>query len=159
VNILVVDDEVSVLESLRRVFSSFGSRTWNMTYVCSGDFALEALTVGDIDLIISDMRMPGMDGATLLTTAASRWPNVVRFALSAESNQTQAIRVADGVVHQFLGKPPAQDAVGRDRRDRAPLARRGGRRDSRDRQRGAAPAGVAPRVHGPPRRARGAIAA
>ncbi len=104
-NILVVDDELTVLESLRRVFSSFGAPTWNTIYASSGPSGLDVLATQPIDIVISDMRMPGMDGGTFLGIAAERWPNITRFALSGEANQVQALRAAGGVVHQFLGKP------------------------------------------------------
>ncbi len=105
VNILVVDDEREVLDSLRRVFSSLGSPTWNTVFASSGSDALAQLVAGPIDLIIADMRMPAMDGATLLTIVTERWPHISRFVLSGDANQGQGIRAAVGAVHQFLTKP------------------------------------------------------
>lgn len=108
--ILLVDDEPIVLESLERLLGSLGSDSWQITCVTSGASALEVLGSNPIDLIISDMRMPGMDGAELLAATAARWPKVARFALSGEVSQFQAIRAA-GVAHQFLSKPCRSDAM------------------------------------------------
>lgn len=103
-NILLVDDEPIVLESLERLLTTLGSDTWEIVCANSGSTALDVMTTSHVDLIITDMRMPGMDGAALLTAIAARWPQVARIALSAEASQLQAIRAA-GVAHQFLGKP------------------------------------------------------
>jgi HD-like signal output (HDOD) protein len=104
VNILIVDDEPVVLECLRRVLTSLGSEHWDVVCANSGRHALEVMAAREVDLIITDMRMPGMGGAELLLTTAERWPHITRFALSGDATEVEAIRAA-GVAHQFLGKP------------------------------------------------------
>ena len=110
VNILVVDDEQIVLDSLRRVLSSLGSDAWDISYASSGEQALELLDASRFDLLITDIRMPGMDGADLLASVAERWPRIARFALSADTNRDNSIRAA-AAAHQFLGKPCAPNVL------------------------------------------------
>ncbi len=63
--ILFVDDESRVLEGLRRMLWSM-RQEWDMVFVDSGPKALEEMARGNFDVIVTDMRMPGMDGAQLL---------------------------------------------------------------------------------------------
>ena len=63
--ILVVDDEDSILDALRRMLRPDRDR-WDMHFVLDGFAALRACEMGYFDIVNSDMRMPGMDGATLL---------------------------------------------------------------------------------------------
>jgi HD-like signal output (HDOD) protein len=63
------------------------------------------------DLICSDMRMPQMDGAQLLTVANERWPQTVRIVLSGYAQMEQTIRLVP-VAHQYLSKPCQPDQFG-----------------------------------------------
>ena len=63
--LLFVDDEENVLDGLRRILRSTGAQ-WDMVFVDSGEKALETLKQAPFDVVIADMRMPGMDGARLL---------------------------------------------------------------------------------------------
>ncbi|MES1146847.1 MAG: response regulator, partial [Solimonas sp.] len=73
-NILFVDDEVELLDSLRARLRKHRS-DWNMIFVESGERAIKELEQQHIDLIVSDVRMPGMDGGQLLTVVKQRWPD------------------------------------------------------------------------------------
>jgi putative nucleotidyltransferase with HDIG domain len=102
--ILFVDDDPNVLSGLRRMLRPFREQ-WEMEFAANGPAALEALCAGaPFDVIVSDMRMPGMDGAELLTRVRERWPGILRFVLSGQTDQELALR-ASGPAHQFLSKP------------------------------------------------------
>jgi HD-like signal output (HDOD) protein/CheY-like chemotaxis protein len=101
--ILFVDDEVGVLQGLQRMLFEM-SDTWDMCFVDSADKALGELSGREFDVIVSDMRMPGMDGATLLAHVHDEYPNVVRIILTGHSELEATLR-AMPVAHSFLTKP------------------------------------------------------
>ena len=114
-HVLFVDDEPAVLEGLRRRLQPMVGR-WNMTFVDSGQRALSALERIPHDVIVSDIAMPGMDGAQLLSHISERWPGTIRIALAGASDADQKARLLP-LAHQYLSKPckPEQlaDAVAR----------------------------------------------
>jgi YesN/AraC family two-component response regulator len=79
--ILFVDDEVNMLQGLRRMLNTM-RHEWDMVFVESGQEALALLAQTPCDVIVSDMRMPGMDGVQLLTQVMERFPLTVRIILS-----------------------------------------------------------------------------
>ena len=102
--ILFVDDEPNVLSGLKRMLSR-KRKIWEMHFAESGEDALSIMeTVDDFDIVISDMRMPKMQGYELLEIVAERWPNVSRLILSGHAEHESALRAA-GIAHQFLSKP------------------------------------------------------
>jgi putative nucleotidyltransferase with HDIG domain len=101
--VLFVDDEPQVLDGLRLRLHRQRSR-WDMDFVPSGAAALEHLKNVGADVIITDMRMPEMDGATLLRKVQESFPAVVRIVLSGHAELEAALR-AIPVAHQFLSKP------------------------------------------------------
>lgn len=101
--VLFVDDELNVLEGLRTRLHRQRSK-WNMVFLQSGKEALERMAQGDIDVLVTDMRMPEMDGVTLLKRAQEEYPRVVRIVLSGHAELEAALR-AIHVAHQFLSKP------------------------------------------------------
>ncbi len=101
--ILFVDDELGVLEALARMLYPLRAE-WEMAFVPSGEAALAELERAPFDVIVSDMRMPGMDGAALLGRVEKRFPEIVRIVLSGYSEVEAALRVVP-VAHQFLAKP------------------------------------------------------
>jgi len=101
--VLFVDDEPQILEGLRDSMRRW-RRDWDMTFVIGGTSALDELAAKPYDVIVSDMRMPGMDGATLLEHVQDRHPGVIRMILSGHSELESAVRAAH-VAHQFLAKP------------------------------------------------------
>jgi len=101
--ILFVDDEARVLEALRR--SLHGRRgAWDMVFADGCRSALGELERAPFDVIVSDVRMPGMDGTTLLQQVKVQYPSTVRIILSGHSDVEAALR-AVSVAHQFLSKP------------------------------------------------------
>ena len=101
--ILFVDDERNVLDGLRALLRPQRSR-WDMTFVDSGERALAELAASPYDVIVSDMKMPVMDGPTLLRRIAVEHPGVVRIVLSGFSEFESALRTVP-VAHHFLVKP------------------------------------------------------
>ncbi len=101
--LLFVDDEPLVLQGLRRSLRGM-AQEWNMTFVESGSAALEVLDREPFDVIISDMRMPKMDGAQLLEEVKRRYPAMVRMVLSGQSSREALLRSLSPT-HQYLSKP------------------------------------------------------
>lgn len=102
-NILFVDDERDLLDSLRaRLYKH--RHDWNMQFVSSGDEAIGVLEQQTIDLVVSDVRMPGMDGGQLLTVVKQRWPTAMRIIVSGYADPVQAVRLTS-LAHQYVAKP------------------------------------------------------
>jgi putative nucleotidyltransferase with HDIG domain len=101
--VMFVDDEPRVLDGLRRMLHK-QRNDWDMVFVNSGQEALRELEGSRFDVLVSDMRMPQMDGAALLTQVQKRYPAVVRIVLSGHSDMEAALRAVP-VAHQFLAKP------------------------------------------------------
>jgi HD-like signal output (HDOD) protein len=101
--VLFVDDEPNILEGLRNLLHR-QRRKWEMLFVQSGGEALKVLDREPIDVIVTDMCMPGMDGAALLKKAQELYPRSVRIVLSGHSELEAAMRAVP-VAHQFLCKP------------------------------------------------------
>ncbi|MEW5772823.1 MAG: response regulator [Thermodesulfobacteriota bacterium] len=101
--ILFVDDEPRVLSGLRRMLRVL-TPEWTMHFVEGGRQALEFLAENPVDVVVSDLRMPGMDGAELLGKVRESHPGVVRIMLSGYVEK-QAVEQAVLPAHQFLSKP------------------------------------------------------
>jgi len=101
--ILFVDDEPQILAGLQHRLRRQRAM-WEMSFVESGQEALRLLATERFDVIVSDMRMPRMDGATLLRKVQTEHPEVVRIVLSGHSELEASLR-AIPVAHQFLTKP------------------------------------------------------
>lgn len=102
-HILFVDDEQRILDGLRRMlFHKNGE--WTMVFAPGGAEALAALAQTPFDVIVTDMRMPQIDGATLLQRVKTTYPSVVRIVLSGHTELEAALRSVP-VAHQFLTKP------------------------------------------------------
>ncbi|MBI4817543.1 MAG: response regulator [Deltaproteobacteria bacterium] len=101
--ILFVDDERNVLEGLRFRLRQ-RRQVWEMVFVESGRVALEVLAREPFDIVVSDMKMPGMDGAELLQRVRDEFPTVSRVVLSGHAEESVVIR-ALATAHEFLSKP------------------------------------------------------
>lgn len=108
-NVLFVDDEPNVTEGLKRMLRPMRDE-WDMSFALSGVEALDIMSQKHIDVIVSDMRMPGMDGAQLLGIVQERYPNTIRIVLSGQSSK-EAILRAVGAAHQYLAKPCDAETV------------------------------------------------
>jgi putative nucleotidyltransferase with HDIG domain len=101
--VLFIDDDQAVLDGLRR---SLRSRRgdWDMKFVPVPSEALQILTQEHVDVVISDMRLPGMDGAHFLAQVQRLSPRTVRLFLSGNVSQEASLAGAC-ISHQFLTKP------------------------------------------------------
>lgn len=101
--ILCVDDEANILSSLRRVFRAKGYR---MLTAGSGREGLEILESEPVDLVISDMRMPEMDGARFLEYVRDRWPDTIRLLLTGHADiQSILDAINRGEIYRYITKP------------------------------------------------------
>jgi len=103
IGILFVDDEPDVLQGLRRSMKR-NRKHFDMRFVEGGAQALEALENDPADIVISDMRMPGMDGGELLRQVRERFPGTIRMILSGYA-ESEAVMRTVGPAHQYLSKP------------------------------------------------------
>jgi HD-like signal output (HDOD) protein/ActR/RegA family two-component response regulator len=101
--VLFVDDEASILESLRDALRPW-RREWKASFCCGGEEALERLRRETFDVVVSDMRMPGVDGTALLRGARDLQPHAVRILLSGSTERDVVARAA-AVAHRLLAKP------------------------------------------------------
>lgn len=107
--ILFVDDEANVLSGLRRMLHSM-AHEWEMVFFDDPIVALEAVKTEFFDIIVSDLRMPQMDGVTLLQEVRKHSPETVRIALSGYADRDATLR-ALSQIHQFLSKPCEPDGL------------------------------------------------
>ncbi|PVV23885.1 MAG: hypothetical protein B6D78_02380 [gamma proteobacterium symbiont of Ctena orbiculata] len=107
--ILFVDDEPNVLSGLRRTLRT-QRKVWEMEFVASGQDALAKAAESSFDAVVTDMRMPGMDGAELLNRIAEKHPDTIRVVLSGQSDQESVMKTV-GPAHQYLNKPCEIDAL------------------------------------------------
>ncbi len=115
IRILFVDDEPLLLSGLQRSLRPL-RQEWNATFAVGGEEALEALVREPFHVVVTDMRMPGMDGAALLQEVMRLYPDMLRLVLSGQSDLESVVKSA-GVAHQYLAKPCSletlKDAVNR----------------------------------------------
>jgi putative nucleotidyltransferase with HDIG domain len=101
--ILFVDDEPMILNSLRLRFSR-RHPDWECSFASDGLEALDHVSQGAFDVVVTDMRMPGMDGATLLGMIRERHPQTFRVVLSGQMSRDAQLRALP-VTHRFHHKP------------------------------------------------------
>ena len=104
VRILFVDDERNVLRSLERLFMD---EEYEIVTANSGQEGLEALEQsGPFQLIVSDYRMPSMNGVEFLTEVCRRWPDSERIILSGYADTAAIVSaINEGRIYKFIGKP------------------------------------------------------
>lgn len=107
--ILFVDDESRILEGLKRMLRPM-RKEWDMSFASSGQEALDILSKNHFDVVVSDMRMPGMDGGQLLTKVMELYPHIIRIVLSGQSEQ-EMIMKSVRPTHQFLSKPCSAEMI------------------------------------------------
>jgi HD-like signal output (HDOD) protein len=101
--VLIVDDERTVLRSLEKLLKE---EDYHCTYMTSGEEALDFLEKHPVNMIVSDTRMPEMDGEVLLAEVKKRFPNVIRVALCHISESKRISKLIEkGLAKQYLFKP------------------------------------------------------
>lgn len=101
--VLCVDDEPNVLAALRRLLRRHG---YEVLLAGSGAEGLQILESQPVGVVISDMRMPGMDGAVFLKQVHERWPGTIRILLTGyASPDTLAAAINEAKVYRCLDKP------------------------------------------------------
>jgi HD-like signal output (HDOD) protein len=101
--ILFVDDEPLVLAGMQRMLRSLREE-WEMEFVESGTRALARLSEVSFDVVVTDMQMPGMNGAELLTEVMRLYPKTVRIVLSGHADKDLILKCVTST-HQYLSKP------------------------------------------------------
>jgi HD-like signal output (HDOD) protein/CheY-like chemotaxis protein len=104
-----VDDEAMVLTALQRMLHS-QRKDWDMEFVESGAQALSRMNDAPFDVIVTDMRMPGMDGAELLNKVMELHPKTARIILSGHADRDLSLRCVTAT-HQFLSKPCDSESI------------------------------------------------
>src|ERR1044071_1058497 len=84
--ILFVDDEPAILAGLQNLLYKHRKR-WQMVFALGGQLGLDEIRKEPCDIVVSDMRMPGVDGATLLNTVKDECPSTVRIMLSGHADR------------------------------------------------------------------------
>lgn len=101
--VLCVDDEPNILAALHRVLR--GAQV-NVLAAAGGEEALALLRAQPVDMVISDMRMPGIDGVQLLEQLHQRWPQTVRILLTGHADLHSAVGAVNrGAIFRYLQKP------------------------------------------------------
>ncbi len=102
-SILFIDDDVNLLRGLRRILHKH-REDWDITFMDSPLDALRLLEEKSFDVVVSDMRMPELDGASLLSEVEKRHPGTIRVVLSGYTEEKSVLRTI-GPTHQYLAKP------------------------------------------------------
>lgn len=101
--LLAVDDEPNILAALRRLFRATG---WRILTAGGSEEALALLATESVDAVLSDMRMPGMDGVQLLERVSRGWPRTARLLLTGQVDLHSTIAAINlGRVHRHITKP------------------------------------------------------
>lgn len=100
--VLVVDDEPMVLMGVHNALSR---RAYSMELAVCAEEAIEMLEAGQrFDVLVCDLRMPGMDGVSLLEYVSKKYPDVIRIVLTGDGGCERALRARE-LSHRFLEKP------------------------------------------------------
>ena len=101
--VLCVDDEVNILKSMQRILRKYD---FDLLLASSGQDALALFEKHQIDLVVSDMKMPGMSGAELLANVAEHSPDTYRIILTGYSDMESTVAAVNkGKIHRYIQKP------------------------------------------------------
>ncbi|MDY7086680.1 MAG: HDOD domain-containing protein [Actinomycetota bacterium] len=108
-HVMFVDDEPRILDGLRRMLRTERNR-WDMSFAPGGAEALAAMQDRPCDVVVTDFRMPGMDGGDLLGRVRALYPGTARVILSGQTGEDHVLRVI-ALSHQFLSKPTSREQL------------------------------------------------
>jgi len=100
--LLVADDDPGLRESLERTLTREGYR---VVLASDGNAALERLQAGGIDVVLTDLKMPGLTGIEVLRAAKAIAPNVDVILLTAFGTVEEAVKAMKEGAYDFLTKP------------------------------------------------------
>jgi two-component system NtrC family sensor kinase len=107
--ILCVDDESAILNALRRVFLD---EPWTTLFANGGEEGLRTVTEQEVDVVLADFRMPGMDGVEFLRRVKAIRPECLRVVLSGYADINLVISALnEGQIYKFLSKPWNDDEL------------------------------------------------
>lgn len=107
--VLFVDDDVNVIMALKRILRNMRSE-WDMFFTENGEQALAIMKDQPVQVVASDLLMPGMDGAELLNRIMELYPETIRIIMSGYVDQEISLRSVRSA-HQFLAKPCSTEMV------------------------------------------------
>lgn len=107
--VMFIDDEINLLNGLKRMMYPMRNE-WDIVYANGGKEAQEILNQKDIDVVVSDIRMPGISGTQLLQFIKDNFPNIIRITLSGYANDNIALQNTR-IVHQSLSKPTTPEKI------------------------------------------------
>ncbi len=107
--IMFVDDELSVIKSLKRTFRKY-AKEWKMYFFTNPIEAFESLEKNEVDIIITDMKMPEETGFALLSKVKAKYPGIIRIILTGYADK-KLIYSSFEVAHQLLIKPISAEAI------------------------------------------------
>lgn len=102
-HILFVDDEVQILNSIKRSLTRF-SEEWDLSFAKSGEQALGLMMQDTVDVVVTDMKMPGMSGSDLIMEVREEHPDTVPVVLSGHSSDEEILELAKWNI-PFFDKP------------------------------------------------------
>ncbi len=100
--VLVIDDEAIVRVSCQRVLTPEG---FNVVVVPSGSEAIERLENENFDLVLTDLKMPDMDGLEVLKTIKSRWPEMIVIIITGYGTISTAVQAIKLGAFEYIEKP------------------------------------------------------
>jgi response regulator RpfG family c-di-GMP phosphodiesterase len=109
IKVLLVDDDVGILNSLRRLLRK---ESWTLLTAENGELALALAEQHELDMVVSDARMPGMDGAQVLASIQQSQPDCVRVLMTGYADLATTVRaINEGSISRYVSKPWDDDEL------------------------------------------------